>query len=300
MSWDKLGQIEDWLSGPGRRASSSLRMEAHLELAEGRLHFARSDRDRLPATTIRSRLEAARADFQAVLASHVAGSAHRSRAARGLNSLATLERGLPASGGPFVRLAPLSRQRWGAAPANSSRLTANDHGWTRITVHHSARPAAAMRGASVASVAEELRRYQKTHMGERGWGDIGYHYLIDPSGRVFEGRSLRWQGAHAGGNNNRQNLGVCLLGNFEDEHPTSAALAALDGLIGDFRTTYNIPRERVYGHRELKVTACPGRNLTAWVERYRGGRSSPVAHSPTPSKPSHRSWSQATSGRGVR
>ncbi len=101
------------------------------------------------------------------------------------------------------------------------------------------------------------------------YGDIGYHFVIDPYGRLFEGRDLRYQGAHANGDNNVGNIGICLIGNFEKEKPTQAALDALEREIGALRQKYDIPRSRVYGHRELRATECPGDALMRWVERYR-------------------------------
>ena len=108
-------------------------------------------------------------------------------------------------------------------------------------------------------------------MNQRGFGDIGYHYLIDPAGRVWAGRSLDYQGAHARGSNNIANIGICLLGNFDDERPRPTALRSLASLLGALRERHDIPAFRVYGHCDFCVTACPGRHLSSWVGRYKGG-----------------------------
>jgi hypothetical protein len=107
-------------------------------------------------------------------------------------------------------------------------------------------------------------------MDGRGYGDIGYHYLIDPYGRVFEGRQIQWQGAHANKENNIQNIGVCLLGNFEQQKPAGPALEALERVLGSLRAKHKIALDRVYLHGEFRGTDCPGENLAAWVRRYRG------------------------------
>ena len=104
------------------------------------------------------------------------------------------------------------------------------------------------------------------------FGDIGYHYLIDAAGRIFEGRPIAWQGAHARGQNNYQNLGVCLLGDFTRGRPTEAALASLGLLLNELRARYRIPSGRVFGHRDLLVTECPGDALQDWIGRYKGRR----------------------------
>ena len=106
---------------------------------------------------------------------------------------------------------------------------------------------------------------------ETHYGDIGYHFVIDPYGRVLEGRDLTFQGAHARGDNNVKNVGICLIGNFDQTKPSEAALTALRRLVDDVRSKYRIPRTLVYGHRDLRGTRCPGENLARWVTSYRGG-----------------------------
>lgn len=140
----------------------------------------------------------------------------------------------------------------------------------RITIHHSAIPSAGMR--STGDTAKMLRRIQQEHMSRRSepFADIGYHYAIDPSGRVWEGRPLNLQGAHVS-DNNENNLGIVVLGNFEREQPTPAALAALDSFVCQQMRRYGVPIQKVYTHRELGKTACPGRNLQSYMVRTRGG-----------------------------
>ena len=113
---------------------------------------------------------------------------------------------------------------------------------------------------------------QKSHMESKSprWGDIGYHFLIDPAGHVFQGRDLVWQGAHAEGDNNIQNIGICLIGNFDEEQPSKAALESLRKLLDSLRKTYSIAKSAVLGHQDLKSTRCPGRHLEPWVRSYAG------------------------------
>ena len=115
-------------------------------------------------------------------------------------------------------------------------------------------------------------------MSDQGYGDVGSHFLIDPRGRVYEGRSLQWQGAHAHGDNNVGTIGVCLLGNFVVERPKEPALDALQKLTDDLTRQYGIPKNRVYAHQDLRPTECPGQRLVAWVQSYRGGLTAAVHH----------------------
>ena len=96
---------------------------------------------------------------------------------------------------------------------------------------------------------------------------------IDPTGKVWQGRSLDWQGAHAYGANNVGNIGICLLGNFVQERPDPRALHSLEELIDALCARHGISRSRIYGHRQLHPTQCPGDPLMAWVSRYASGAS---------------------------
>lgn len=127
----------------------------------------------------------------------------------------------------------------------------------RITLHHDGMNA--FTSQSQSDAADRLERIRVAHRG-RNFGDIGYHYLIDPAGRVWEGRPLNWQGAHVA-NQNPGNLGICLMGNYEEQYPTETQLAAVERFVAAQMRRYDVPVSRVFTHRELAPTACPGRNL---------------------------------------
>ena len=271
-SWDKLEKIESWLSGNSATAPIDQVLSAELELAEGRLAFAEQDRARSKSAPVSSRLDAARSGFETVLTNPRAGDGLLLRAQAGLDRAQRLADGeaLIVASGP---LGLISRTRWGAAPGVPLRMTRTPQNWSRITVHHTANSSGSLRGASVHTVASVLRTIQRQHMGERSWGDIGYHYLIDPDGRIYEGRRLEYQGAHAGDHlKNQGNIGVCLLGHFEVEHPSPKALGALATLLDNLRSRYRIPAAQVFGHSHFTTTACPGQHLAPWIAHYSSGR----------------------------
>jgi hypothetical protein len=157
-----------------------------------------------------------------------------------------------------------------------------------FTVHHTATgnddpdPAARMRS---------IYRYQTVDLG---FGDFGYHFLIDEQGRIYEGR---WSGAdglpgfdpagwmvnssHVGGFN-AGNVGVVLLGNFMTREPAAAArhsltllLAALAGwcridplAAADYTNPISGVRRSVpaiAAHRDWAATDCPGDVLASWL-----------------------------------
>lgn len=268
LSWEKLDRVERWLESPAAQVSPYWRVEGRLVLSEGRVTFAERDLGSSAAdpAVLRSRLDLAREGFREVLLDPDASRSQADRARRGLDAARDLVGGTarPASSltGGIV-----ARESWGAAPAVPTRLDRAGSAYWRITVHHSAMPDPPPSGESLAASAAYVREIQRAHIQGRGYGDVGYHFLIDPAGRVFEGRALDWQGAHARGENNVGNVGICLLGNFEQERPTAAALASLKNLVDQLQRTFRIPRHEVHGHSHYGGTACPGRYLQSFVDQ---------------------------------
>lgn len=131
-------------------------------------------------------------------------------------------------------------------------------GVNRITIHHEGHTPVWF--TDVQSTRARLEQVRSIHTRDRRWGDIGYHYVIDRAGRVIEARSIAYQGAHVS-NQNPHNVGVMLLGNFEKQSPSQAQLTTLQSTLRHLMAKYRVPVQRVYTHRELGPTVCPGRNL---------------------------------------
>ncbi|MBP8301699.1 MAG: N-acetylmuramoyl-L-alanine amidase, partial [Planctomycetes bacterium] len=159
----------------------------------------------------------------------------------------------------------LARSAWDAKAADRSNLEPMVRP-SRLTIHHSAMY---FRDTRPASCKAQLQMIQREHMGNRGYGDIGYHYLIDPSGRVWEGREMRWQGAHASGDNNIANIGVCLLGNFmrgrSGQGPTPAQVTSMQQLVVSLMARYRFGADAIHCHSDFKATECPGPLLESVV-----------------------------------
>lgn len=132
------------------------------------------------------------------------------------------------------------------------------NGVSRITIHHTGMPQP-VTVVSRNESAEYLEMLRKSHVS-KGWADIGYHYIIDRAGRVWEGRSARYQGAHVK-DTNEHNLGIMVLGNFEQQAPTEAQIQSLVATVRHFRSVNRVPVSQVRTHQELRPTACPGRAL---------------------------------------
>jgi len=157
------------------------------------------------------------------------------------------------------------RSSWASAGVVPARMD-RQSSIRRITVHHDGMPPVSIGGESDARARIDLIR--RVHQEQRGWGDIGYHYVIDPLGGAWEGRPLSWQGAHVA-NQNPGNIGVLCMGNFEVQRPTSRQLASLELLVPALARQHRVPLREIRTHRELAATACPGRNMQPLMDRAR-------------------------------
>lgn len=193
-----------------------------------------------------------------------AGGAEGSAAGAGTAGAVT------ADDGPIVMI---SRSEWGARPpavtAQGSgehgyyNAVSNPNGWLQydqppaqvlhtLVIHHSALP-----------LSDGPVEIQNLHMDEKNFADVGYQYLINERGQLFEGRAVNVRGAHAFGCNHGT-VGICLIGNFEEIEPTATQLRTLDALINALISAY--PRiTRMAAHKDCNpgVTLCPGQNLYA-------------------------------------
>lgn len=103
------------------------------------------------------------------------------------------------------------------------------------------------------------------HVNDRGWSDIGYHYVIYLDGSVHRGRSDKRQGAHTRGQN-KNSLGVCYIGGVERDGKTpkdtrtNAQKKALSKLLLELKNK-NCGCT-IYGHNDFASKACPSFNAT--------------------------------------
>jgi hypothetical protein len=168
----------------------------------------------------------------------------------------------------------IPRAEWAKGPVIPARMN-RARPFDRITLHHDGMDTfTSTDRVAAAARLEDIRRAHLSRPGEP-FGDIGYHYLIDPAGRIWQGRGLEWQGAHVA-RKNEGNLGICCLGNFMQQRPTEAQLAALDQFVVTQMERYRVPPGRVFTHRELGQTVCPGDRLQPYIADSR--RSGAIRH----------------------
>ncbi|WP_281277690.1 N-acetylmuramoyl-L-alanine amidase [Nocardia pseudobrasiliensis] len=206
-------------------------------------------------------------------------------------NLADVAQALPGNGPQFI-----SRAQWGADESLRDNCPEQqptyDDGLGGITVHHTAGRNDYTREES-AGIVRAIYSY---HAKTLGWCDIGYNALVDKYGQIFEGRfggmDKPVQGAHAGGFNENTS-GVAIMGDFQTEPPTDAAVEAAGQLIGwrarmagldpkGHTTMYSegtdftpypegaaVQLPIVFAHRDVGSTTCPGDAAYALMDRIR-------------------------------
>ncbi|QBI56736.1 peptidoglycan recognition protein family protein [Streptomonospora litoralis] len=220
-----------------------------------------------------------------------------STATRGTLAAGDRGRAAGAVGFDYVRRAGWAAdERLRFDPAGTERWPRDHHPVQTVTVHHTAL-------AVAPDPAESMRSVYRLHAVENGWGDIGYHLVIDPAGTVYEGRFAGGEpsafgitpgpegarcvtAGHVGGHN-AGNIGVCLLGDFTESGPSDPARKRLVEVLRTLCSLAGVdPREtvayanpvtgataRVRGvamHRDWPGdTSCPGEAFAAGFEPLR-------------------------------
>jgi hypothetical protein len=167
----------------------------------------------------------------------------------------------PATVRPPENYGILPRSAWAKAGPDMSRVDPMD-GVRLITFHHSGdpKPFTTSDYAETAQHLEYVREYHRS----RNFQDIGYHFAIDRAGRVWQLRSLKYQGQHVR-YNNEHNIGVVVLGNFDLQAPSTAQKEKIKIFGQLLRKQYGLPISRVYTHQEIVKTECPGDNMQPFM-----------------------------------
>ena len=189
----------------------------------------------------------------------------------------------------------IPRAAWGADESLRFDPETGEEEWPReyfpvqrLVVHHT------VMGEDDTDPAASVRAIYYYHAITQDWGDIGYNFLVDSAGRVYEGRYSREyapdavragddgrghgvMAAHAR-TYNAGTLGIALIGDFDDRVPTTAARDALVRMLTWASIRYGlnphgygtyvnpvtgltIDSSTIAGHRDYNPTACPGLRL---------------------------------------
>ncbi|CAN5659422.1 hypothetical protein BH23CHL5_BH23CHL5_04240 [soil metagenome] len=194
-----------------------------------------------------------------------------------------------ATSDPAIAPVIVSRQAWGADESfrfrNGQELWLPTYAPVRhAIVHHTE----LYNGTDPVSAMRAVYYY---HAITRGWGDIGYNYLIDRFGNIYEGR--------VGGQNvvgghttlfNSGSSGVCLIGDFRTAQVTTQARTSLVTILTwllrgqnplgaqDFWYLPNVPT--IVGHQDVVPTSCPGTFLYGLIPQIRTAVATAMQNSP--------------------
>ncbi|EWS82068.1 hypothetical protein BF93_14540 [Brachybacterium phenoliresistens] len=194
---------------------------------------------------------------------------------------------------PLLMGAPaiIRRATWGADETLTRATTGHDE-MRSVVVHHTAGTNSYTRTQS----AQILRGILEYHTQTLGWADVGYNILIDKYGQIFEGRAGGLhrvvEGAHARGYNSRT-AGISVMGDYSSTAVPSAVVSAvgriagwkllgsfLDDAHGSARFTVTasnvvhatgstVSLPRIFAHRDVNYTDCPGDRLYAQLDAIR-------------------------------
>jgi N-acetylmuramoyl-L-alanine amidase len=165
-----------------------------------------------------------------------------------------------------ARFAPtfVTRDKWLAKPPLPGMKPQIPTG---IIIHHTAVP----QNPKI-SLENKMRNLQSfsqqpgqvsPKVAKPAWPDVPYHYYVEASGRIAEGRDVHF----AGDSNTRYDtvgyVQVVLEGDFETEIPAPGQLAVTRDLLASLMLCWNVPIDRISVHKGHAATTCPGRNLMA-------------------------------------
>ncbi len=153
-------------------------------------------------------------------------------------------------------------------------------------IHHTA----GSNSYSASQSASIVKATQAYHMKSRNWCDIGYNFLVDKYGQIFEGRAggttKPVRAAHSGNLEvNKETMGVSLMGTFSSATPSAAMKSAVVDLVAWRFAQYNLPAKgtyslggktlnRIAGHRNVVSTVVSGRDGLCMADLHQLVRSS--------------------------
>lgn len=150
----------------------------------------------------------------------------------------------------------ISRATWGSKPWNGTPATVSLTKRNEFFAHYDGGARITRTGYAI------MRAIEAEHLGN-GWSGVGYNFVVDQAGNIYEGRGWALQGAHCPGHN-VSGIGVQIaIGG--DQEPTAKALAACRALFEEAckKSGRTLAKK---GHRDGFATACPGTALYAWVK----------------------------------
>jgi hypothetical protein len=154
----------------------------------------------------------------------------------------------------------VSAKEWGSTPQPIP--VSRKHTPKYVTIHH-----AGVVQRSTTDPAKFVKNMQGWGQREKKWPDLAYHFLIAPDGRIFEGRSLEYEGETNTKYPLKDQVQVELMGDFTKQRVTPKQLESLVKLTAWICDHYNIDPILMGGHndRAPRQTSCPGMDLYRYI-----------------------------------
>ena len=123
-----------------------------------------------------------------------------------------------------------------------------------LVVHHSA------------TASGTPQAYANYHVDHNGWPGIGYHFVIQKDGSIFQTNDLETVSYHVS-NHNTRSIGICLTGDYDTQQPPQVQLDQCGFLIAALRNKL-LQALEISGHRDFSTKSCPGSNVDlAYIKR---------------------------------
>ena len=164
----------------------------------------------------------------------------------------------------------VGRSAWGAKPVQTSKMTPQKP--NALVIHHTS-----VQQQPRVSLERKLQRLQAFSQSQAmvgklkkpAWADVPYHYYIDVSGRIGEGRDVSFAGDTNTNYDLVNRILIVVEGQFDQEEPSAAQLQALTTLVVWLTKKYAIDPANIAGHNDFAATDCPGRNLKSFLPTLR-------------------------------
>lgn len=127
--------------------------------------------------------------------------------------------------------------------------------------------------ATPASRIVTLQDIRRWHVQERGWEDVGYHFIVDQQGTIIHGRPTNRPGAHCKGHN-QTSIGVCYIGGMSEDGReyidtrTPEQKKALLELVKALMWEFGLRAEHIHCHNEYSNKACPCFKREDFIKEY--------------------------------
>jgi hypothetical protein len=153
----------------------------------------------------------------------------------------------------------ITREQWGSHPQElpaKMRQTPQ-----KIVLHHSG-----VLWKEGDDAFKKIRALQSWGQREKHWPDLPYHFMIDPCGRIFEGRDIYYRPE----SNTQYDLSgvvnVELWGNFDEQPVSAAALQSTVELLAWLRDRYDLRQVSTHRLQAPGQTTCPGQDLMRYFD----------------------------------